>query len=157
MKNIYLFILIVFFLASCNSRYIVVPSNKVTSERKLIAQNFIETYLKKCDNKDYSALGGFNISKKFEAKLVSDSLEKNCERIVRTNGKITIEKFVSAHTFNSPKDFLDVFNFKIKTEKGSGRLFLHLGMYRDQNFIEVPFYISEDESYYETIRKKYYK
>ncbi len=36
-------------------------------------------------------------------------------------------------------------------------MYLHLGMYRDQNYIEMPFYISADESYYETIRKKYYK
>lgn len=70
---------------------------------------------------------------------------------------MTVEKLVSAHTAKSPKDFLDVLNFKIKTEKSVKPMYLHLGMYRDQNYVEMPFYIFPDESYYETIRKKHYK
>ncbi len=157
MKNSYFLFAIPFLLASCNSRYSVVPVSKMTAERKQIATNFVETYLKKCENKDYSEFQGFNISKKFEARLSSDSLKKSCNYINYKNGKVTLEKLVSAHTANSPKDFLDVFNFKVKTEKSAEPMYLHLGMYRDQNYIEMPFYLSEDESYHETIRKKYYK
>lgn len=144
-------------MGSCNSRYSAVPLNKFSKERKQIAEDFVETYFKKCENKEYSEFDGFNIAKKLEAKLSPDSLKKSCNYFYYKNGKVTVEKLVSAHTANSPKDFLDVFNFKIKTEKSAQPIYLHLGMYRDQNYIEMPFYISVDESYYETIRKKYYK
>lgn len=157
MKKIYFIWMMCFLLGSCNSRYSAVPSGKITSERKKIAQDFIETYLKKCENRAYSELEGFNISNRFQKKLSPDSIKKTCAALYHRNGKITVEKFVSAHTINSPRDFMDVFNFKIKTEKSTKPVYFHLGMYRDQNYIEFPFYISADENYYETIRKKYYK
>lgn len=142
---------------NCNSRNSAVSLSKMSQERKQIAQNFAETFLKKCSDKDYSEITGFNISKRFQLRLSSDSLKKTCERIDRMNGKVTIEELVSAHSPNSPKDFIDVFNFKIKQEKSPTQYYLHLGMYRDQNYLEVPFYFSKDENYYETIRKKYDK
>ena len=157
MKNIYFLLIIPILLGSCNSRYIAVSLSKFNIERKQIGQNFVKTYLEKCENKDYSEFEGFNISKKFQTKLSPDSLKKSCNYLSYKNGKITVGKLVSAHTANSPKDFLDVLNFEIKTEKSAKPMYLHLGMYRDQNYIEMPFYISADESYYETIRKKYYK
>ncbi|WP_027376447.1 hypothetical protein [Kaistella palustris] len=144
-------------LASCNSRYATVPLNKIPAERKHVAQNFAETLLSKCEKQDYSEFRNFNISKSFQRELVEDSLEAMCKRIVRRNGKITLEKLVSAHTPTSPRDFIDVYNFKLKAEKSATPVYLHLGMYRDQNFIEKPLYFSRDENYYETIRKKYYK
>ena len=154
-------LLIPFLLGSCNtrynSRYEAVPLSKMSAERKAVALSFVETYLKKCDNKEYSEFEGFNISKKFQAKLAADSLKKSCNYLNYKNGKIKVEKLVSGHTTKSPKDFLDVLNFKITTEKSATPMYLHLGMYRDQNFIEMPFYVSADESYYETIRKKYFK
>ncbi|MBF8456683.1 hypothetical protein IV494_05755 [Kaistella sp. G5-32] len=157
MKQNYLLLLLSLFLVNCNSRNSAVSLSSIGLERKQIAQNFAETFLKKCSNKDYSEIAGFNISKRFQLKLSSDSIKKTCERIDRINGKGTVEKLVSVHTPNSPKNFLDVFNFKIKQEKIQRQYYLHLGMYRDQNYVELPFYISTDENYYETVRKKYYK
>ena len=161
MKNIYFLLLIPFLLGSCDtrykSRYTSVPLSKMTAERKAVALDFVEKYLSKCDNKDYSELKGFNVSKKFQSKLLPDSLKRNCDYLYYKNGKIKVEKLVSGHTTKSPKDFLDVLNFTIKTEKSTEPMYLHLGMYRDQNYVEMPFSISADESYYETIRKKYYK
>lgn len=157
MNKIYFLLIIPFFLASCNSRYNAVSLTKVSNERKQIAQDFVTSYFKKCEDKDYSAFEGFNIAKKFEAKLSPDSLKKSCNYFYSKNGKITIEKLVSVHTPKYPKDFMDVLNFKLKTEKSAEPLYLHLGMYRDQNYLEMPFYTSADENYYETIRKKYYK
>lgn len=157
MKKIYFLFTIPILLGNCSSRYTTVSLNKIDKERKEIVQNFAETYLKKCENKDYSEFVGFNISTKLQAKLVSDSLKRSCSYINYKNGKVKIEKLVSAHSPNYPKNFVDVFNFKLKTEKSAEPVYLHVGMYRDQNFIEMPFYFSADENYYETIRKKYYK
>lgn len=157
MKKVYLHLLIPVLLGSCSSRYTTVSLNKIDKERKDIAQKFVETYFAKCENKDYSEFEGFNISKKFQAKLASDSLKKSCNYINYKNGKVKLEKLVSVHSGTFPKDFLDIFNFKLKTEKSAEPVYLHLGMYRDQNYIEIPFYFSADENYFETIRKKYYK
>lgn len=157
MKNIYLLALLPLFLASCNSRNSAIPLSKIDTERKQIAQNFAETFLKKCAEEDYSAFQNFKISRGFERQLISDSLQKYCQAIVRRNGKVTFEGLVSVDTRNSTKDFLDVFNFKLKTEKSAAPVYLHLGMYRDQNYVEKPLNFSADEHYYETIRKKYYK
>lgn len=157
MKKIYFLLLIPFLFGSCNSRYSAVSLSKMSKERKAIAQDFVEAYLKKCENKDYSEFEGFNISKKFQAKLSPDSLKKSCNYINYKNGRVKVEKLVSAHTPNYPKNFVDVLNFKVTTEKSSEPMYLHLGMYRDQNYIDMPFYFSADENYYETIRKKYYK
>ena len=157
MKKIYFLLIIPFVLGSCSSRYTTVSLSKIDKERKEIAQNFVETFLEKCQNKDYSEFEGFNIAKKFQAKLAPDSLKKTCNYINYKNGKVEIAKLVSVHSGTFPKNFLDIFNFKLKTEKSKEPVYLHLGMYRDQNYIEMPFYFSADENYYETIRKKYYK
>lgn len=161
MKNIYFLLLIPFLLGSCDarykSRYTSVPLSKMSAERKAVALDFVETYIKKCDSEEYSEFKGFNISKKFQSKLAADSLKRSCNYLNYKNGKIKVEKLVSAHTTKSPKDFLDVLNFRITTEKSATPLYLHLGMYRDQNFIEMPFYVSVDESHYESVRKKYIK
>lgn len=122
MKQNYLLLLLSLFLVNCNSRNSAVSLSSIGSERKQIAQNFAETFLKKCSNKDYSEIAGFNISKRFQLKLSSDSIKKTCERIDRINGKVTVEKLVSVHTPNSPKNFLDVFNFKIKQENSNAVL-----------------------------------
>lgn len=143
--------------SSCSSRYTTVPLNKINQERKAVAENFVKTFFTKCENKDYSEFEGFNISKKFQAKLVSDSIKKSCNYLQYKNGKIEFEKLVSVHSGTFPKDFLDIFNFKLKTEKSAEPVYLHLGMYRDQNYVEIPFYFSGDENYFETIRKKLYK
>ncbi len=157
MKNIYLVLLISISAISCNSRYLTIPVSKISDERKQIAQNFVETYFQKCEKQDYSEFKNFNISKRFLAKTAPDTIKKNCNYLYRKYGKITVHRLVSANTAKSPKDFLDVFNFKITVEKTAEPVYLHLGMYRDQNYLEMPFSISADESYYETIRKRYYK
>lgn len=157
MKKIYILFLLSILLGSCNSYYKSVSLNKVSPERKNIALNFVTTYLRKCDNKDYSELKGFNISKRFEAKLNADSLEKSCENIAFRNGKITVDRLVSVHTITYIKDYADVFNIKVKLEKSNTPFYLHLGMYRDQNYIDFPFYFSAEENYYNTIKKNYPK
>lgn len=155
MKKIVFFCGIAFLSASCSSRYSKVSLNKMDKERKEIAQNFAETYLKKCAQKEYSDFKDFNISAKFKSRILSDSLKKSCDRITRNYGTVKIEKLVSAHSTNYPKNFIDVFNFKIINDKNPKIQYLHLGMYRDQNFIEVPFYFTKEENYFDYSNKKY--
>lgn len=153
MKKIYLLVTAAFLCSCTSSRYVTVPLGK-GAERQKIAADFVETYLNKCSNKDYSAFEGFNISAKFNSRLQPDSLKRSCERIAYSYGKVKVEKLVSVHSRKSPRDFIDVFNFKITTEKKPEVRYLHLGMYRDQNYLEVPFYFNKDENYLDYRKKK---
>ena len=49
------------------------------------------------------------------------------------------------------------FNFKIPTDKNPKIQFLHLGMYRDQNYLELPFYFNNEENYLNYRKKKFKK
>lgn len=153
MKKISL-ILALFFLYSCNTRYSTIPLGKVSDERKQIVTKFAETFLNKCREKDYSEFEDFNISMKLKSKIQPDSLKKSCERITANYGTVKIEKLVSVHSTNYPKDFIDVFNFKISTEKKPQIQYLHVGMYRDKNYLEVPFYFNKEENYLGYRKKK---
>ncbi len=153
MKKIYL-ILIPVFLYNCSTRYSTIPLEKVSDERKQIATKFVETFLKKCSDKDYSNFEDFNIAMRFKSQIQPDSLKKSCERIARNYGIVRIEKLASVHSTNYPKDFIDVFNFKISTEKKPQIQYLHLGMYRDKNYLEVPFYFNKEENYLAYRKKK---
>ena len=153
MKKLYLFFLIVS-LSSCSSRFVTVPLHKIDADRKKVATDFVSKYLQKCVDKDYSNFENFNISARFKSKIVPDSLKKSCEIIERKYGKVKVEKLFSVHSRQRPKDFVDVFNFKISTEKNPKIQFLHLGMYRDQNYLELPFYFNNEENYLNYRKKK---
>lgn len=109
MKKIFILFLSSISLVSCSTWYNQISLNKIDKARKQIAHRFVEAYLQKCADKDYSEFTGFNISKSFSAKLVSDSLAELCNGIQRKEGNLKIEKLVSVHSPQSPKDFIDVF------------------------------------------------
>lgn len=153
MKKIYILFLTSLSLVSCSTWYTQISLKKIDKERKQIAQRFVETYLQKCADKDYSEFTGFNISKSFSAKLVSDSLKDLCNGIQRKEGNLKIEKLVSVHSPKSPKDFIDVFNFQLKINDAFIPYFLHLGVYRDQNYITIPFSFTQDENYFTSLKK----
>lgn len=153
MKKIFILIFTSLSLVSCSTWYNELSLNKIDKDRKEIAQRFAETYLKKCADKEYSEFTGFNISKSFAAKLVSDSLKELCNGIQRKEGNLKIEKLVSVHSPKSPKDFIDVFNFQLKINDAYVPYYLHLGMYRDQNYITIPFVFTQDENYFTSLKK----
>ena len=101
MKKIYFLLIIPFVLGSCSSRYTTVSLSKIDKERKEIAQNFVETFLEKCQNKDYSEFEGFNIAKKFQAKLAPDSLKKTCNYINYKNGKDAVTHYKVLERFGN--------------------------------------------------------
>ena len=153
MIKIFILIFTSLSLVSCSTWYSELSLNKIDKGRKEIAQRFAETYLKKCADKEYSEFTGFNISKSFAAKLVPDSLKELCNGIQRKEGNLKIEKLVSVHSPKSPKDFIDVFNFQLKINDAYVPYYLHLGLYRDQNYITVPFVFTQDENYFTSLKK----
>ncbi len=156
MRTLFLFSFTIFSLLSCsNRRYATVSLNKINAERKETAQRFVKTFLEKCQQEDYSSFQDFSISKSFERKIIGDSLAVICGEIAKRNGKVKVLSLSSVHSPLRPKDYIDVFNFKLETEKATAPVYLHLGLLRDKNFIDLPFYFSKDENYYETLRKRY--
>ena len=157
MKKFSILLVSIIFLNSCSTYYSSVSLEKISSQKKLTAEKFAQTLFKKCREKDYSEFKGFNISKQFEMFLVKDSLKKQCEKIEKKYGNITVLKLTSAHTAKHPQDIMDVLNFNITTEKISKPLFLHIGMHRDQDFVDRPFVINDFENYFGYKLKQYRK
>lgn len=158
MMKIVEILVVVFSLTSCSTYYDTIPLSRVSEERKNVAQNFAQTIFTKCQNKDYSEIEGFNISKRFQKYIVTDSLKRNCDWIEKKFGaNIGIDHLASVRTAKRPSDFLDVFSFELKSDKATKPVYLHLGLYRDKNFVELPYYFSSNENYFLAMRKKYYK
>lgn len=150
-----LFLISTLFLSSCSSYYKSVSMDKMDAGRKEVPRKFAEAYLEKCAKKDYTPFEGFNISKKFERVITADSLRKSCAWIEKKYGTVRVKELVSVHTYSRPADFMDIFNFKLETEKSKEPRFLHIGVYRDKNFIDVPFYFDGNENYLAARQKKY--
>lgn len=145
-------------LSSCNTFYENVSLKRISDERKSVARNFAETFFSKCHQKDYTPITGFNISKRFEPKLVADSLMRSCQWIEKKLGTdVQVDQLTSVRSPRRPADFVDVFTFALKREKDPKPIYLHLGMYRDQNFVELPFYFSSQENYFVIMHNKYRK
>lgn len=142
-------------LSSCSSYYKSVSIDKMDAERKEVPRKFAEVYLEKCADKDYTPFQGFNLSKKIERVITLDSLRKSCSWIEKKYGKVQVKELVSVHTYSRPADFMDVFNFKVATEKSKVPIFLHVGVYRDKNFIDIPFYFDGNENYLAARQKQY--
>lgn len=147
MKNLKL-AAILLILMSCTSEISVIPLSKVNAEKKETARRFTETVFQKCNTKEYSPITGFNISKGFEVHTLGDSLQVMCENIARRHGKVQLGQLVSVQTSNLAKNFMDVYNFQVISEKDAAAKFIHVGMYREGNYIERPFYFNNRAEYY---------
>lgn len=125
-------------LSSCNTSrpyYKALASEHNTKERQNLAKNFAEQFYAKCEKKDYSEIQGFNMDASFKQKFSSEVIEKICKSSDRKLGKITIGNLYSAKTRTFPKDYMDFFEFNIKTEKSDSIKFLRLGLTRDKDFL----------------------
>jgi hypothetical protein len=112
--------------------YTKIDNSKVNQERLQIAEKFINQYLDKCKNKDYTEFKNFIISKRIE-KEVNEGMEKACSN----TGKVKISKFNSAYIFNNTKnnDPVELFIFDIDNEKDRTLKYLSTWVYHDKNVI----------------------
>jgi len=141
-------------LSSCNTSrpyFKNLEATYNTKERQNLAKNFAEQFYAKCENQDYSELQGFNMDVNFKKKLSSETIEKICKISDKKFGKITIGNLYNAKTRTFPKDFMDYFEFNIKTEKKDSVKFVRLGLTRDQDFFSSFFMTKEELTNY---RKK---
>lgn len=80
--------------------YKEIKPDKLNSEKSKIGQNFIETFLDKCEKKDYLEFKNFTLSNNHK-NFMNDNLEEICVSNAKTFGKINIKNLNSAYKNNS--------------------------------------------------------
>ncbi len=130
-----LFILFATFLNAQNS-YKKISEKKISQERKMIAKNFINEYLTKCSNKDYSEFQNFNLSKRMEI-FIKEELKNSCEKSEKIYGDMKLLNFDSAyiHKRSINSDPLELFVFEAKTEKDPLIKYMSVWIFQDKNYI----------------------
>ena len=79
--------------------YTEIKTEKLNSGKSQTAKNFIETFLDKCENKDYSEFKNFNLSDGHK-NFMNEKLEEICVNNSAKFGKIRIENLNSAYKEN---------------------------------------------------------
>lgn len=136
MKNLIIIALFFSSLLPAQSFYKKISDKNINTERQTIAKNFIQEFLNKCENKNYTSFEKFNVAKKFEMFL-DEKLESICKKNDEELGKIELLDFDSAHLnkYSINKDPYELFVFNAKTEKNPDLKYLSVWIYQDRNYI----------------------
>ena len=98
-KIITILTLISSILIYSQNSYKEIKTEKLNSGKTQIAKNFIETFLDKCENKNYSEFKNFNLSKDHK-NFMNEKLEEICVSNSAKFGKIRVENLNSAYKEN---------------------------------------------------------
>lgn len=128
--------------------YTKISDSKINQERLKVAESFINQYVEKCKNKDYTPFENFTIAKRIEKKVNEES-ESNCKGVEN----ITVLGFNSAYILDYAKndDPLDLFVFDIQYE-GKESKYISTWIYHDQNVING-LWISKEKPLYKEKKK----
>ncbi|MFB0967687.1 MAG: hypothetical protein QMB15_09585 [Cloacibacterium sp.] len=136
MKNLIIIALFFSSLLSAQSYYKKISDKNINTERQTIAKNFIQEFLNKCENKNFTSFEKFNIAKKFEMFL-DEKLSDICQKNETDLGKIELHNLNSAYFYkiSLTSDPVELFIFNAKTEKNPEIKFLSVWVYQDRNYI----------------------
>lgn len=136
MKNLLFIALFISSVVNAQSYYKKISEKDINTERQTVAKNFIQDFLKKCEDKNFSKFENYNIAKKFEMFL-DEKLESICNKNDEDLGKIELLSFDSAHInkYSINKDPYELFIFNAKTEKNPNTKFLSVWIYQDRNYL----------------------
>lgn len=136
MKNLIFFTLFLYSLINAQSYYKQISEKNINAERQVIAKNFIQDFLKKCENRNYTKFENYNLTKRLEMFL-DEKLEKNCVNNDTELGKIDLLDFNSAYInkYSLRTDPYELFIFNVKTEKKSEMKFISVWIYQDRNYL----------------------
>lgn len=124
--------------------YSKINGSKVDQERLKVGKSFIDEYIRKCHDKDYTEFKVFLIDKRIESELYK-KFPKACEE----NGKMEVLNFNSAYTYDDFKgvDPVDVFIYDFKLENLPKLKYASVWVYEDKNVIGS-IYFSEEKPIY---------
>ena len=136
MKNLLYLAIFISSFVNAQSYYKKISEKDINTERQTIAKNFIQDFLKKCEEKNFSKFESYNISKRFEMFLTKN-LESICKKNDEDLGKIELLNFDSAHLnkYSVNNDPYELFIFNAKTEKNPNTKFLIYSIYQDKNYL----------------------
>ncbi|WDT67145.1 hypothetical protein [Cloacibacterium sp. TD35] len=136
MKNLIIIALFFSSLLSAQSYYKKISDKNINTERQTIAKNFIQEFLNKCENKNFTSFEKFNIAKKFEMFL-DEKISDICQKNETDLGKIELQNLNSAYFYkiSLTSDPVELFIFNAKTEKNPEIKFLSVWVYQDRNYI----------------------
>ena len=98
MKSLIIIALFFSSLLPAQSFYKKISDKNINTERQTIAKNFIQEFLNKCENKNYTSFERFNVAKKFEMFL-EEKLSEICQKNGTDLGKIELQDFNSAYFY----------------------------------------------------------
>ena len=111
-------------LIYCQTNYKIIQTEKLNLEKIQLAKKFIQTFLNKCENKDYAEFSEFNIPSEFK-KFLNLKFEEVCLNNEKKLGKINIENLNSAYKDKSSLlDGDELYIFDTKTEKSKETKYL---------------------------------
>ncbi len=137
MKKFTLFMLVILpLLFSAQKNYKKIPESQISQERKNIALQFVNSYTGKCKSHNYTPFEGFNITGRLKHFLATN-YEKNCGFLNSKYGNVSVEDFQAAYLnrYSLTRDPVEMFIFRITTEKNPEIRFANVWIYRDQNFV----------------------
>lgn len=136
MKNLIIIALFFSSLLPAQNFYKKISDKNINTERQTIAKNFIQEFLNKCENKNFTSFEKFNIAKKFEMFL-DEKLSDICQKNETDLGKIELQNLNSAYFYkiSLTSDPVELFIFNAKTEKNPEIKFLSVWVYQDRNYI----------------------
>lgn len=135
-KTLTILILTISYFSFSQKFYKQIPDKEINQERLIVAKNFAQEYLKKCENKEYSKFQNYIIDSRSTKKL-NDSIKENCEEMVNDYGKSEILNLNSSyyHKYAKNIDPLELFIFNFKTEKNPEIIYASVWIYEDKNVI----------------------
>ena len=78
------------------TNYKKIQTEKLNTENVELAKKFIESFVNKCENKDYTEFSEFNLSSEFK-KFMNLKLKEVCLNNEKTTGRISLKNLNSAY------------------------------------------------------------
>ncbi|MEN2436780.1 hypothetical protein AAH994_15285 [Weeksellaceae bacterium A-14] len=118
MKKILLILTLTFAnIIYSQSNYKQIQTEKTNSQKIQTAKNFIQTYLNKCQNKDYTKFLDFKLASEFE-NFLTKNLSEVCTSNDEKLGKINLKNLNSAYKDKSSLvSDSELYIFDVNTEK----------------------------------------
>lgn len=116
--------------------YSKISNTKINQNRLEISKKFVNAYLNKCENDDFTKFDEFTLSKRLE-KFFSEKIEGSCKKSIEMYGKLTVLNLNSAYLNKYSKDYdpLDLYIFDAQSEKSQNIKYISVWVYHDQNVI----------------------
>lgn len=134
--------------------YKQISDKNVNQERVKIGKSFVQEYINKCKENDYSKFENYIIAKKFEKNL-NDSLKGFCTGKFSKYGNVEILKYNSSyiHKKYQTYDPVELHIFDIKTEHNPLIKYVSVWIFEDKNVIGG-LWFSEEKPLYRKKNKK---